>query len=68
LACYLHTGDRKAADDYFPEEGAELAAKSIGDTDFRAMGKADALFPRSFGKIRMMSEILVEEQFVSFIC
>jgi hypothetical protein len=68
LACYLHAGDRKAADDYFPAEGAELAAKSIGDAEFRAMGKADALFPRSFAKIKMMSEILVEEQFVSFIC
>jgi hypothetical protein len=68
LACYLHTGDRKAAEDYFPAEGAELAAKSIGDPEFRAMGKAEALFPRSFSKIRMMSEILVEEQFVSFIC
>ena len=68
LACYLHAGDRKAADDYFPAEGAELAAKSIGDQEFRAMGKAEALFPRSFSKIRMMSEILVEEQFVSFIC
>jgi len=68
LACYLHTGDRKAASDYFPAEGAELTSKSIGDPDFRAMGKEDALFPRSFSKIRMMSEILVEEQFVSFIC
>jgi 5-methylcytosine-specific restriction protein B len=68
LACYLHAGDRKAAGDYFPAEGAELASKSIGDPEFRAMGKADALFPRSFSKIRMMSEILVEEQFVSFIC
>ncbi|MCF7675305.1 MAG: hypothetical protein K9M97_08160, partial [Akkermansiaceae bacterium] len=68
LACYLHTGDKDAADEYFPAEGDELAGKSIGDTDFRGMGKADALFPRSFSKIRMMSEILVEEQFVSFIC
>jgi 5-methylcytosine-specific restriction protein B len=68
LASYLHAGDRKAADEYFPAEGAELAAKSIGDPECRAMGKAEALFPRSFSKIRMMSEILVEEQFVSFIC
>jgi len=26
------------------------------------------MFPRSFAKIKMMSEVLVEEQFVSFIC
>lgn len=68
LACYLHSGNRKAAEDYFPADGAELAARSIGDPDFRAMGKADALFPRSFSKVRTMSEILIEEQFVSFIC
>ena len=68
LTCYLHAGDRKAADEYFPAEGDELAAKSIGDPEFRAMAKAAALFPRSFAKIKMMSEVLVEEQFVSFIC
>jgi hypothetical protein len=68
LACYLHAGDRKAADEYFPAEGDELAAKSIGDPEFRAMAKAAAMFPRSFAKIKMMSEVLVEEQFVSFIC
>ena len=68
LACYLHAGDGAAAAEYFPTDEAELAARSIGDPEFRAMGKADALFPRSFSKIRMMSEVLVEEQFVSFIC
>jgi 5-methylcytosine-specific restriction protein B len=68
LACYLHTGDRDAAEKYFPTEGAELASKSIGDSEFRAMVKASALFPRSFAKIKMMSEVLIEEQFVSFIC
>jgi 5-methylcytosine-specific restriction protein B len=68
LACYLHTGDRDAAEKYFPTEGAELASKSIGDAEFRAMVKASALFPRSFAKIKMMSEVLIEEQFVSFIC
>lgn len=68
LACYLHAVDRNAADEYFPADGDELAAKSIGDPEFRAMTKAAARFPRSFGKIKMMAEILVEEQFVSFIC
>jgi 5-methylcytosine-specific restriction protein B len=68
LACYLHTGDRDAAEKYFPTEGAELASKTIGDSEFRAMVKASALFPRSFAKIKMMSEVLIEEQFVSFIC
>ncbi len=68
LACYLHTGDRVAANEYFPAGGAELAAKSIGDPEFLTMGKGAAKFPRSFAKIKMMSEILVEEQFVSFIC
>ncbi len=68
LACYLHGGDRKAADEYFPADGDELAAKSIGDPEFRAMAKGTAMFPRSFSKIKMMSEVLVEEQFVSFIC
>jgi hypothetical protein len=68
LACYLHSGCRKAAYEYFPAEGDELAAKSIGDAEFRAMAKAAAMFPRSFAKIKMMSGVLVEEQFVSFIC
>jgi 5-methylcytosine-specific restriction protein B len=68
LACYLHTGDREAAEKYFPTEGVELASKSILDAEFRDMVKASALFPRSFAKIKMMSEVLIEEQFVSFIC
>ena len=68
LSSYMHTGDVETAKAYFPEGGSEIADKSIGDPDFAAMKGDEARFPRSFQKLKAMARILVEEQFVSFIC
>jgi hypothetical protein len=32
------------------------------------MHKAAAVFPRSFAKVQRMARVVIEEQFVSFIC
>ncbi len=33
-----------------------------------ALHKAAAAFPRSFAKVQRMARVVIEEQFVSFIC
>lgn len=68
LASYAHSGEMNSAKGYFPEEGSEIAEKSIGDPDFASLKDTAALFPRSFSKLKTMARVLVEEQFVSFIC
>jgi len=68
LTCYMHSSEVKMAEAYFPEGGSEIAQKSISDPYFAELKVEDAKFPRSFQKLRTMAGILVEEQFVSFIC
>ena len=68
LTNYMHSGDVQSAEAFFTEGGAEIAEKSISDPDFAELKVEDARFPRSFQKLKAMAAILVEEQFVSFIC
>jgi hypothetical protein len=66
LGCYTHDGNFEDAQKFFPAEGEEIPAKSL--QDLLSLKVEDALFPRSFLKIRTMARVLIEEQFVSFIC
>lgn len=68
LACYAHSGDFTQSLAYFPADGSELPEKSVGDPDFLGLEAEAALFPTSFRKLKTMVRVLVEEQFVSFIC
>ena len=66
LGCYTHDGNFEEAQKFFPAEGEEMPAKSL--QDLLSLKVEGALFPRSFLKLRTMARVLIEEQFVSFIC
>jgi len=63
LATYCATGTEEYAMEHFPENGA-IPKRSLKD----ATGNKNAKFPESYRKLERMIEVLVEEQFVSFIC
>lgn len=63
LATYCATGEEKYAMEHFPEDGA-IPKRGLKD----AGGAAPLKFPDSYKKLERMIEVLVEEQFVSFIC
>ena len=64
LGWYLHSSDKAGAMEFFPPLGEELPKKSVQEI----IPLKDGEFPRSFGKIQRMARVVVEEQFVSFIC
>ena len=64
LGWYLHSSDKAGAMEFFPPLGEELPKKSVQEI----IPLKDAEFPRSFKKIHQMARVVVEEQFVSFIC
>jgi 5-methylcytosine-specific restriction endonuclease McrBC GTP-binding regulatory subunit McrB len=66
LGWYLHSGDKAEAEKFFPAPGEELPEKPV--QEIIALGKAAAAFPRSFAKVQRMARVVIEEQFVSFIC
>jgi hypothetical protein len=66
LGWYLHSGDKAEAMKFFPAPGEELPEKPV--QEIIAMHKAAAAFPRSFAKVQRMARVVIEEQFVSFIC
>jgi 5-methylcytosine-specific restriction protein B len=66
LGWYLHTGDKEEAEKFFPAPGEELPEKPV--QEIIALHKAAAAFPRSFAKVQRMARVVIEEQFVSFIC
>jgi hypothetical protein len=66
LGWYLHTGDKEESMKFFPAPGEELPEKPV--QEIIAMHKAAAAFPRSFAKVQRMARVVIEEQFVSFIC
>ena len=66
LGCYTHAGIFEDAAKFFPAEGEEMPAKSL--QDLLSLKVEAALFPRSLLKLRTMARVLIEEQFVSFIC
>ncbi len=63
LAHYCATGQEEEAMRYFPGDGG-VAAMGLRDVP----GGGDAKFRRSHAKLTRMIEVLVAEQFVSFIC
>ncbi len=63
LATYCATGEEKYALEHFPEDGA-IPKRGLKD----AGGAAPLKFPESYKKLERMIAVLVEEQFVSFIC
>jgi len=66
LGWYLHSGDKAEAMKFFPAPGEELPEKPV--QDIIALQKAASTFPRSFAKVQRMARVVIEEQFVSFIC
>jgi hypothetical protein len=66
LGWYLHTGDKEEAMKFFPAPGEELPEKPV--QEIIALDKLAARFPRSFAKVQRMARVVIEEQFVSFIC
>ena len=66
LGWYLHSGDKEEAMKFFPAPGEELPEKPV--QEIIALHKDAAAFPRSFAKVQRMARVVIEEQFVSFIC
>jgi hypothetical protein len=66
LGWYLHTGEKEEAMKFFPAPGEELPEKPV--QEIIALHKLAAAFPRSFAKVQRMARVVIEEQFVSFIC
>jgi hypothetical protein len=66
LVCYFATGEEAEALQFFPAEGQEEAVKTLTDAIILAPDAPE--FPRCFKKMQIMARVLVEEQFVSFIC
>lgn len=66
LVCYFAIGNEAAALEFFPADGQEEATKTL--TDAITLSPASPDLPRSFNKMQTMARVLVEEQFVSFIC
>ena len=44
------------------------SSNALWDRNACALHKAAAAFPRSFAKVQRMARVVIEEQFVSFIC
>ena len=63
LAQYCATGTKAAALEHFPEEG-NSPKRGLKD----ARNIQNPKFEESYKKLERMIEVLVEEQFVSFIC
>jgi 5-methylcytosine-specific restriction protein B len=66
LVSYFANGNKDEALQFFPVEGQEEPVKTL--TDAVVMAPASPEFPRCFKKMQTMARVLVEEQFVSFIC
>lgn len=63
LAQYCATGQEAYAMEHFPEAG-NAPKRSLSD----ARNAQNPQFPKSYQKLERMIEVLLEEQFVSFIC
>lgn len=66
LVFYFATGREADSLKFFPEDGKEDAEKTLTDAIILAADAPE--FPRCFRKMQTMARVLVEEQFVSFIC
>ena len=63
LATYCASGEEARAMEHFPQDGT-AAKRSLQD----ARGLTTPKFKNSYEKLKRMIDVLVEEQFVSFIC
>lgn len=63
LATYCATGMEEYAMEHFPKDGT-MPKRTLKD----ATSNENPKFPESYGKLERMIEVLLEEQFVSFIC
>ena len=63
LATYCGSGEEARALEHFPTDGAaaKRGLKEVGEV-------GTPTFPKSHKKLKRMIEVLIEEQFVSFIC
>ena len=66
LVCYFATGKEADALEFFPDDGKEEATKTL--TDAISLPPDAQEFPRCSKKMKTMARVLLEEQFVSFIC
>jgi len=66
LVSYFANGNKEEALQFFPAEGQEESVKTL--TDAVILAPVSPEFPRCFKKMQTMARVLVEEQFVSFIC
>jgi len=66
LGWYLHTGNKEESMKFFPAPGKELPEKPV--QKIIALDKLATVFPRSFAEVQRMTRVVIEEQFVSFIC
>lgn len=64
LAQYCATGNEAYAMEHFPEEDGSAAKRGLKD----ACATPSPVFKNSYEKLKRMIDVLVEEQFVSFIC
>ena len=66
LVSYFADANKANALAFFPTGGQEEATKTL--TDAVTLKPDVAAFPRCFKKVQTMARVLMEEQFVSFIC
>lgn len=66
LVCYFANAVEAEALQFFPADGREEAVKTL--TDAITLESKPPEFQRCFKKMQTMARVLVEEQFVSFIC
>ena len=66
LVSYFADANQANALAFFPTDGQEEATKTL--TDAVTLKPDVAAFPRCFKKVQTMARVLMEEQFVSFIC
>ena len=66
LVSYFADANKANALAFFPNDGQEEATKTL--TDAVTLKPDVAAFPRCFKKVQTMARVLMEEQFVSFIC
>jgi hypothetical protein len=66
LVSYFADANKANALAFFPTDGQEEATKTL--TDAVTLKPDVAAFPRCFKKVQTMARVLMEEQFVSFIC
>ena len=66
IGAYFHFGNKAAVSSFLPKSGSEIAERSLHD--LIGLTPEKSRFQKSFRKIALMSRVVIDEQFVSFIC